>query len=137
MPDCIFCKIVKKEIPAYTVWEGEHLIAFLDLRPVNPGHLLIIPREHFDTIFDMRDDLYQKLFETAKVLSTPLQQAMNSTKVGIVVEGFGVPHAHLHLVPINHAHDLDSNRAHELPEEEMKETQKKIRQKIINSLKLT
>jgi histidine triad (HIT) family protein len=60
-----------------------------------------------------------------------LQQAMSSVKVGIVVEGFGVPHAHVHLVPINHAHDLDSSRAHELPEEEMKEVEEKIKKQIV------
>jgi histidine triad (HIT) family protein len=128
MSDCLFCKIIAKEIPARIVWEDERFLAFLDLRPVNPGHLLIIPRKHFETVFDMPDNLYKELFETAKVLSTPLQQAMSSVKVGIVVEGFGV--LHVHLIPINHAHDLDSSRAHELPEEEMKEVAQKIKDKL-------
>ena len=130
MPDCIFCNIIAKEIPAHVVWEGDRFIAFLDVNPVNPGHLLIVPQENHETIFDMPQDLYQELFETAKVLSTPLQQAMNSRKIGYVVEGFGVPHAHLHLIPIDHAHELDSSRARPMREEELKEIAQKIKQQI-------
>ena len=112
MADCIFCKIINKEIPAYTVWEDEQFLAILDIRPVNPGHLLIIPKEHIENVFDMPRAVYMnELFETVKALSTPLQQAMSSVQVGMVMEGFGVPHAHLHLMPINHGHELDSSRA--------------------------
>ena len=72
--------------------------------------------------------MYNELFETAKALSTPLQQAMNSIRVGIVVEGFGVPHAHVHLVPINRAHDLDSSRATaDVPEEELAKVAEKLK----------
>jgi histidine triad (HIT) family protein len=127
MPDCIFCKIINKEIPAHIVWENDRFIAMLDIRPVNPGHLLIIPREHIETIFDIPQPLYNELFETAKALSRPLQQAMSSTKVGVVVEGFGVPHAHVHLIPINHAHELDSSRAKSMAEEELAEVANKIK----------
>ena len=98
--------------------------------PVNPGHLLLVPREHFETIFNMPANLYKELFEKAKVLSTPLQKAMGSKKIGYVVEGFGVPHSHLHIVPINQAHDLDSSRATAMPEEEMKEVAEKIKKQI-------
>jgi histidine triad (HIT) family protein len=121
------------------VWEGDRFIAFLDAHPVNPGHLLIIPKEHIENIFDMPDGLYKEIFKTAKALSTPLQKAMRSVRIGIIVEGFGVPHVHLHLVPINHGHDMDSGRAMTMSENEMKKVVNKIKTEIeiekINSSK--
>lgn len=130
MADCIFCKIIAKEIPSYSVWDGERFLAFLDLRPVNPGHLLIIPKEHVESVFDMPDGLYEELFQTAKALSAPLQKAMGSVRVGMVVEGFGVPHAHLHLAPINGPHELDSTRAKPMPAEELAEIAAKIKSEV-------
>jgi histidine triad (HIT) family protein len=133
MGDCIFCKIIRKEIPAMIVWEDEHCVAFLDVRPVNPGHLLIVPKEHIESVFGMPDELYEGIFKTAKALSTPLQNAMRSLRVGIVVEGFGVPHAHMHLVPINKAHDLDSTRAAPMSGTELAAIGETIKQHIKNS----
>lgn len=132
MADCIFCKIIRNEIPSYTVWEDDAFQAFLDLHPVNPGHLLIIPKEHAENIFDMPEGRYQELFNTARALSAPLQNAMESVRVGMVVEGFGVPHVHLHLVPINGPHELDSNRAKAMPAEELATIAEKIRKAISN-----
>jgi histidine triad (HIT) family protein len=111
MPDCIFCKIIAKEIPASIVWEDEDFLVFPDAQPVNPGHIIIIPKQHIETVFELPADLYEKFFNVAKALSTPLQKAMNSAKVGIVVKGFDVPHAHMHLIPMNTPHDIDSSRA--------------------------
>ncbi len=130
MADCIFCKIIAKDIPSYSVWEGDQFVAFLDLCPVNPGHLLIIPREHIENIFDMPDGLYQGLFKSAKALSAPLQKAMRSVKVGIAIEGFGVPHVHLHLVPINHGNELNPERAKPMPSEELAEIAEKIKKEV-------
>jgi histidine triad (HIT) family protein len=130
MADCIFCKIIGKEIPSHAVWENDRFLAFLNIRPVNPGHLLIIPKEHIDSVFGMPDALYTELFETAKALSTPLQHAMDSARVGMVIEGFGVPHAHLHLVPINGPHELDSTREKDASPGELAATAEKIKQEI-------
>lgn len=130
MENCIFCKIIKKEIPASSVWEDDRFLAFLDVQPVNPGHLLIIPKEHIENIFDMPDGLYEEIFKTAKALSMPLQKAMSSARVGIVVEGFGVPHTHIHLVPINKPHDLDSSRAKPMAAEKLAEIAEKIKQEV-------
>lgn len=133
MADCIFCKIIAKEIPSYSVWEGEQFFAFLDLRPVNPGHLLIVPKAHIENIFDMPKDLYEALFNTAKALSAPLQKAMGSVRVGMVIEGFGVPHAHLHLVPINGSGEIDSSRAHAMPAEELAAIAEKVKAEVEKS----
>jgi len=130
MEDCIFCKVVAKEIPHSLVWEGDRFVAFLDIHPVNPGHLLIVPKEHVESIFDMPSDRYEELFQTAKALSAPLQKAMGSVRVGMVIEGFGMPHAHLHLVPINGPHELDSTRARSMPAEELAAIAEKIKSEV-------
>jgi histidine triad (HIT) family protein len=130
MAECIFCKIVAKEIPSFLVWEDDRFMAFLDLQPVNPGHLLIIPKEHIENIFDMPDGLYEEIFNIAKALSTPLQNAMKSGKVGMAVEGFGVPHAHLHLIPINHSGEIDSSRAKPMAAEELAAIAEKIKAEV-------
>jgi histidine triad (HIT) family protein len=133
MADCIFCKIIGKEIPKRILWENDHFLVFLDVMPVQPGHLLIIPKEHIENAFDMPDSLYEELFTTAKALSTPLKKAMNSARIGMVIEGFGVPHTHLHLVPINKSHDLDSGNARPASHEELDAIADKIEEKIKNS----
>ena len=101
MSDCIFCKIAKGEIPSSKIWEDEDHLAFLDINPVNPGHTLIIPKNHVDSVFDMAENDYSKLFMAAKKLSSPLKNAMEAKRVGVIIEGFLVPHAHVHLVPLN------------------------------------
>ena len=130
MPDCIFCKIVSKEIPASTVWENERFLTILDVQPINPGHLLIIPKQHVDVIYDLPADLYQEVFEIAKQLSVPLQKAMQPKRIGMSVEGFGVPHAHVHLIPINAVGELNPERARTVDQEELKQIAEKIKQEI-------
>jgi histidine triad (HIT) family protein len=130
MPDCIFCKIAAKEIPTHTVWENEHFFSFPDTHPAQNGHILIIPKTHFSSVFALPEDLYKELFSAAKALSAPLQNAIGSTRIGMVIEGFGVDHAHLHLIPINHAHDMDSTNAKSVPDEELAANAAAIRQEI-------
>lgn len=126
MPDCIFCKIADKEIPANVVWENERFLAFTDVNPVNPGHLLIIPKEHTDLIFDLRDDVYAEIFMIAKTLSAPLKRATGAKRIGIAVEGFGVAHAHVHLVPLHGPHELNPERAQRMDDGELKAIAGKI-----------
>jgi len=130
MPDCIFCKIAAKEIPSHSVWENDHFFAFLDKHPAQNGHLLIIPKAHAESVWALPEDLYTELFSTAKALSAPLQKAIGSARIGMVIEGFGMDHAHLHLIPINHAHDLDSTNAKSVPDEELAANAAAIKQEI-------
>jgi histidine triad (HIT) family protein len=130
MGDCIFCKIIEKDIPAHIVWENDQFLAFLDVNPVNPGHLLIIPKEHIESIFDLKDEQYKKVFEIAKTLSTPLQNAMQAKKIGIAVEGFGVPHAHVHLVPLFGANQLNPERATHMDDEALEPIAEKIKNEV-------
>jgi histidine triad (HIT) family protein len=135
MADCIFCKIVGKEIPAHIIKEDENFLVFLDVNPVNPGHLLIIPKEHVESVFDLPDEQYKNIFETAKALSTPLQNAMQSRKIGIAVEGFGVPHAHVHLVPLHNPNELNPERATHMEDETLAPIAEKIAAEIAKAEK--
>jgi histidine triad (HIT) family protein len=130
MPDCIFCKIAAKEIPSNFVWENERFFVFADMRPVNPGHLLIIPKEHTDLIFDLPDDRYAEIFMIAKTLSAPLKRATNAKRIGIAVEGFGVAHAHVHLIPLNGPNELNPERARSIEKKELETIANKIKEEI-------
>lgn len=109
--DCIFCKIVEGEIPSYKVYEDDHFLAFLDINPINLGHTLLVPKKHIDYVFDLNDESYCSIWTKAKELAPKIQAATNSKRIGIAVEGFAVPHAHIHLVPINKGNELDPNLA--------------------------
>ncbi|MBU1092425.1 HIT family protein [Patescibacteria group bacterium] len=128
--DCIFCKIINGQEPAYKVYENERFLAFLDTKPVNPGHLLIVPKNHVGYIFDLDNGDYQEIFSVAKYLSGPLQKATQAKRIGIAIEGFGIDHIHLHLVPVNHAGELDPNRAKSLGSDELTNTATQIRKCI-------
>ena len=130
MPDCIFCKIANKDIPAHIVWENERFLAFADIMPVNPGHLLIIPKDHTDLVFDLPDDRYAEIFMIAKMLSAPLKRATGAARIGIAVEGFGVPHVHVHLVPVNGPNELNPERAKKMDGEELTAIVNKIKEEI-------
>jgi histidine triad (HIT) family protein len=122
--------MVRKELSTNIIWENDDFLVFTDNTPVAPGHILIIPKEHIENIFALSDGLYEELFKTAKALSAPLQRAMSSKRIGAAIEGFGVAHAHLHLVPINKDHDLDSNNAVAAEDGALAEIAEKIRKEI-------
>ena len=103
----IFSKIINGEIPAYKVAETEEFLAFLDVRPVAKGHVLCIPKEEVDYIFDMSNESYAKLMQFAKIVATGLKIAVPCKKIGITVIGLEVPHAHVHLVPMNELNDMN------------------------------
>ncbi len=111
MENCLFCKIVKKELPSYKIWENENFLAFLDINPINPGHTILVPKKHVDYIFDLEEPLYSEMFKIVKQLSKVLKQAIGSKKIGLIIEGFAVPHAHIHLIPINRGNELNPSRA--------------------------
>jgi histidine triad (HIT) family protein len=130
MENCIFCKIISKEIPSFNIWENENFLAFLEINPVNPGHVLLIPKIHQDYLFDLEDSLYSEIFAIAKKLSLPLKNVFNAKKIGIIVEGFDMPHAHIHLIPINKGNELDRSRAKKETPEMLKEYCKRIKKEI-------
>lgn len=103
----IFSKIVAGEIPSYKVAEDEKHYAFLDINPVAPGHVLVIPKREVDYIFDLPEEEFLALQLFAKRVAEAMKQAMPCKRVGVAVMGLEVPHAHIHLIPINEEADMN------------------------------
>lgn len=103
----IFSRIAAGEIPSYKVAEDDRFFAFLDINPVAPGHVLVIPKKEESYIFNLDDDTYQGLTAFAKRVAKALEQAMPCKRIGVCVIGLEVPHAHIHLIPLNSEADMD------------------------------
>jgi histidine triad (HIT) family protein len=124
----IFSKIVSGEISAHIVAETTDFLAFLDVNPLVMGHVLVIPKKEVDYIFDMDDDTYAGLTIFAKVVATGVKKAFPCKKVGVAVIGLEVPHAHIHLIPMNNVSDMNFSREKLKPApEELAEAAAKIR----------
>jgi len=124
----IFTRIVQGEIPCYKIAESEDFFAFLDINPLARGHTLVIPRQETDYYFDLEDDLLARMQVFSKKIALAIDQVMDCKRVGIVVLGLEVPHAHIHLIPINSLHDTEFSRPKlKLSPEEFEEIASKIR----------
>ena len=110
MIDSIFTKIIKGEISCFKVLENEDFIAFLDVNPVNKGHTLVVPKLQIDYIYDLPEDIFSKLFIFSKQVSQMLKNSFSCNRIGISVVGLEVPHAHIHLIPINKIEDMNFER---------------------------
>ena len=97
--NCIFCKIIAREIPASIVFEDEQTLAFLDIHPKAPGHLLVIPKEHYPWFDELPDPLSDHLFRTAKKLAQTLKKERGAAYIQLSIVGRDVPHTHIHLIP--------------------------------------
>jgi len=127
----IFTKIINREIPAHIVAENDTALAFLDIRPLTKGHTLVIPKEEVDYLFDLNDTAYTALNLFAKQVALGLQKAIPCERIATAVIGLEVPHAHIHLIPINKMSDANfSNPKLELPDAEMKQIAEAIRQEV-------
>jgi histidine triad (HIT) family protein len=125
----IFSKIVAGEIPAYKVAESVEFLAFLDISPLAEGHVLVIPKKEVDYIFDLDDETYMGLQIFAKIVANGLKKAISCKRIGVAVIGLEVPHAHIHLIPMNKVSDLDFSRPKlQFTPEELEATAKKIRE---------
>lgn len=126
----IFSKVVNGEIPAYKIAEDEHHLAFLDILPLAKGHTLVIPKKEVDLIFDLDSEEFKNLWSFAQQVGKKIGNAIPCKRVGVAVVGLEVPHAHIHLVPLNGIEDLNfQNERLKFTEEEYKE----IQQAIINA----
>ncbi|MES2773497.1 MAG: HIT family protein [Bacteroidota bacterium] len=127
----IFSKIIAGEIPCYKITENEKFFAFLDIFPLQYGHVLVVPKIEVDKIFDVPDDYLAGLLVFAKPIAKAIEKSFDCNRVSIVTIGLEVPHAHIHLIPITHTQDmLPTNEKLKLTVDEFKEVQ----QKIISSL---
>jgi len=127
----IFSKIVAGEIPAYKVAESIDFLAFLDINPLAEGHILVIPKKEVDYLFDLDDETYTGLQIFAKIVATALKKAIPCLRIGVAVIGLEVPHAHIHLIPLNDMDDINFS----LPKlkftpEQLEATTNKIREAL-------
>ncbi len=106
----IFSKIVRGEIPSHKVAENEQYLAFLDIRPLAKGHTLVIPKKEVDNVFDLDEQTYAGLWLFAQKVALAIGKTMPCERVGVAVIGLEVPHAHIHLVPINGIYDIDFSK---------------------------
>ncbi len=123
----IFSKIVKGEIPCFKIAENDDFLAFLDIMPLKEGHTLVIPKKEVDYIYDLSDELLAEMMVFSKMVAKKIENAIPCNRIGVTVIGLEVPHAHIHLIPINNVSDMNFS----LPKlnfsnEELKEIAKKI-----------
>lgn len=123
----IFSKIIAGEIPSYKIAENEHFFAFLDIFPLAEGHVLVVPKHETDNLFDLSDEYLSGILLFSRPIAKAIEKAFPCNRCGISVVGLEVPHAHVHLIPINSADDLNFTRAKlKLSPEELKAVQQKI-----------
>lgn len=127
----IFSKIVAGEIPSYKVAEDDRHYAFLDISPLAPGHTLVIPKREVDYIFDLSDEEYAALQLFAKRVATAQKKALPCKRIGVAVLGMEVPHAHIHLVPLNSEADMDFRNKKSLESAQMAEIAAKIAENFV------
>jgi len=123
----IFTKIMNGEIPCHKILEDDKYFAFLDIRPINPGHTLVIPKEEIDYVFDLEDELLQGLMSFAKKVAQKIKASVECRRIGVMVCGIEVPHVHIHLVPINGTGDMNFANAKDASQEELAAVAEKIR----------
>ena len=127
----IFAKIINGEIPSHKVYEDDNFLAFLDIRPMVKGHTLVIPKKEVDYLFDMNPEEYTSLLLAAQKVAKGIKKSVPCTKVGMTVIGLEVPHAHVHLMPINNVGDMSfKNPVVEMTQSEMNQLAQLINENI-------
>ena len=128
----IFSKIVTGDIPSYKIAEDENYYAFLDINPLAKGHTLVIPKMETDYIFDIEDEQLGGLLVFAKKVGKAVESVINCKRIGVTVIGLEVPHAHIHLIPLNTLYDMDFKQPKlKLTNDELAETAEKIREAFV------
>jgi histidine triad (HIT) family protein len=126
----IFTRIIQGELPAYTIAENDDCYAFLDINPNAIGHVLCVPKKEVDKLFDLDDGLYIKLMQFSKHIASALEKAVSCKRVGMAVVGLEVPHAHVHLIPLNEMHEMTFQTKVKLSDEDFKELVTKIKAQL-------
>jgi len=128
----LFTRIIAGEIPCYKVAENEHCVAFLDINPVQRGHTLVVPKHEVDYIYDLPDDVLTELTLFSKRVAKAIQEEIPCNRIGVTVIGLEVPHAHIHLIPINGLADMDFKKARvEMSQEEYVNLAHRIGERVI------
>ncbi len=123
----LFTRIISGEIPCHKIHEDEQYMAFLDIRPINPGHTLVIPKREVDYLFDIDDDLLGGMMVFAKKIARAVKKEVDCARIGVMVAGLEVPHAHIHLIPIVGISDLNFANARPAKDEDLAQMAIKIR----------
>ena len=126
----IFTKIVNKEIPCYKIAEDDNFLAFLDVNPNAKGHTLCIPKKEIDKIFEMEEDLYAGLMQFSRKIAIALEKSVPCKRVGMAVVGLEVPHAHVHLIPLNEMDEMRFQNKVSLTKEEFEALAQKIKDNL-------
>jgi histidine triad (HIT) family protein len=126
----IFTKIVNGEIPCYKITEDTNFLAFLDVNPNAKGHTLCIPKQEIDKLFDLDDDLYLGLMQFSKKVALALEKTLPCNRIGLAVIGLEVPHAHVHLIPLNEMDEMRFQKKVTLTKEEFETLAKKIQSNL-------
>ena len=121
MVQCTFCGIGRKEKPAIILDETSEFITFFDVNPINPGHVLVIPKAHHEFIWELDTRAYQAIFDYCRRIATILQGYYKPKTIGMVVEGLSVHHLHIHLIPVNNVNELNPERAKPADLDELKQ----------------
>lgn len=127
MSDCIFCKIIAGEIPSYKVYEDDETFAFLDINPITDGHTLVVPKQHIRFVHNLEEPVYQAVMATVKKVMQALETSLNPARVGVIIEGFDVDHAHVKVVPLFDVKDIQTVHVKETSEEYFREIIEKVR----------
>lgn len=123
----IFSKIIAGEIPSFKIAESGKFFAFLDISPLRPGHTLVVPKTEVDNLFDLPEDYLTEMLVFAQPIAKAIEKSFKCNRCGITVVGLEVPHAHIHLIPINSANDLNFTQPHpRVPDTDLKRVQEKI-----------
>jgi histidine triad (HIT) family protein len=126
----IFTKIIKGEIPCYKIAEDDNFLAFLDVNPNAKGHTLCVPKQEIDELFDLDDELYLGLMQFSKKIAVALEKSVPCKRIGMAVIGLEVPHAHVHLIPLNEMSEMTFKNKVSLTKEEFEALAKKIQSNL-------
>lgn len=117
----VFTKVINGELPGYKIYEDEYVCAILDLNPIQKGHTLVIPKQEVDQLFELDEVMYDKMMHRVRYLAQVIKGKLDCKRVCVFVEGYGVPHVHVHLVPTNSPADFDKSLVYAASKEELEE----------------
>lgn len=122
----IFTQIINGEVPGYKIYEDEYVCAILDINPIQKGHVLVIPKQEADQLFELDEVMFDKMMHRVRYMAQVMKGKLDCKRVCVFVEGYGVPHVHVHLVPTNKPEDFDKALVYKATEAELLEMQKML-----------
>ena len=120
----IFSKIIAGEIPGYKIYEDDYVCAILDINPIQKGHVLVIPKQEVDQLFELDEVMYDKVMHRVRYIAQLLKAKFDCARVCVLIEGCAIPHAHVHLIPTNSPDDFDKSLVYKATQEELEEVSK-------------